>query len=480
VGPRRRRRRIRRWFAASVIVLAIAAILPRSVPVVTTASSPNIIIILTDDQSLDTLPSDPPAMPWLQSQIFDRPGSGWRWFPNAILSTPLCCPSRATILTGRYAHHTGVQGNGDGEALDESQTLATWLSDEGYRTGLFGKYLNGYPWDRGPYVPPGWSRFVGKSNRDQGQTYYGYEEIDQGVPLFPGEGPDAYATDHFADLTISFLRTVPVGQPYFAMYTPSAPHPPWVPAPRDVGAFAGTSVPTPSQRLLNDVRGKPSYIRERAWITAVKAVKYREERRHERATLLAVDDAVRRIVATVAARGELDRTVIVFLTDNGYAFGEHRWHGKKCAYEPCIRTPFAVLAPWDGPATVSQLVSNVDLAATIADLAGVQPGLPQDGQSLAALLGAPDPAPPPDPSRPVLIEWAGDREVPPWRGVRTPDLVYIENADGTVELYDLGGQLGPPDPDEVRNLAGVGRFVAVQASLARTLVRLSSQGEGAG
>jgi N-acetylglucosamine-6-sulfatase len=480
VGSRRRRRRIRRWFAVSVVALAAAAALPQPAALAPSASRPNIIVILTDDQSLDTLPSDPPAMPWLQSQIFDRPGSGWRWFPTAILSTPLCCPSRATILTGRYAHHTGVQGNADGAALDESQTIATWLSDAGYRTGLFGKYLNGYPWDRGPYVPAGWSRFVGKSNRDRGQTYYGYEEIDQGVPLFPGAGPDAYATDHFAELTLSFLRTASPDQPYFMLFTPSAPHAPWLPAPADVGAFAGTSIQDPSPRTFNDVRGKPSWIRERRRVTAQQAAKYREERRRERATLLAVDDAVRRIVAEVEARGELDRTVILFLTDNGYAFGEHRWHGKKCAYEPCIRTPLAILAPWDGPSTVWQPVSNVDLAATIADLAGVTPGLPQDGESLAALLGAPDSMPPPDPARPLLIEWAGDREVPPWRGIRTPDLVYIENADGTVELYDVGGRLSPADPDEIHNVAGLDRYVDIQAELADALVRLASQGEGAG
>ncbi len=462
-----------------MVALAAAAVLPWTGAVSPARVLPNVIIILTDDQTLDTLPSDPPAMPWLQSQIFQGAAGGWRWFPDAILSTPLCCPSRATILTGRYAHNTGVQGNGEGENLDESQTLATWLSAAGYRTGLFGKYLNGYPWDRGPYVPAGWSRFVGKSNRDQGQTYYGYEEIDQGVPLFPGRGPDAYATDHFADLTVSFLRSTPIDQPFFAMYTPSAPHAPWLPAPRDAGAFADAPVPVASQRLLNDVRGKPLWIRERPPISAARAAKYRREDRQERATLLAVDDAVRRIVETVAARWELDRTVIFFLTDNGYAFGEHRWHGKKCAYEPCIRTPFAVLAPWGGPATVPQLVSNVDLAATVADLAGVDPGVPQDGQSLAALLGAPGAAPPPDPARPLLIEWAGDRDVPPWRGVRTPNFAYIENADGTVELYDLGGRLGPPDPDEIHNVAALPRYTRVRRELANTLVVLASRGKGA-
>ena len=93
-------------------------------------------------------------MPWLQSQIFDDAEGHWLWFPDAFLSTPLCCPSRASILTGQYAHNTGVLDNHQGENLDESNTLATWLQGGGYTTALFGKYLNEYPWDRGPYVPP--------------------------------------------------------------------------------------------------------------------------------------------------------------------------------------------------------------------------------------------------------------------------------------------------------------------------------------
>ena len=101
----------------------------------------NIVVILTDDQSFDTLPSDPPAMPWLQSQIRDREGH-WLWFPNAFIETPLCCPSRATILSGLYSRHTHVRTNDDGHRFDETQTLATWLHDAGYFTGLIGKYLN--------------------------------------------------------------------------------------------------------------------------------------------------------------------------------------------------------------------------------------------------------------------------------------------------------------------------------------------------
>ena len=192
--------------AASIAVVAVAAALPAPAQPDPATLPPNIILILTDDQSLDTLPSDPASMPWLQSQIFGNPAGDWLWFPNAFLNTPLCCPSRATILTGRYSHHTRVEGNEQGMNLDESNTLATWLKGGGYTTALIGKYLNNYPWNRGPYVPPGWDRFFGKRNEAEAETYYDYGVIDQGVPLFAGDTPDAYVTDLLADKAVDFLR----------------------------------------------------------------------------------------------------------------------------------------------------------------------------------------------------------------------------------------------------------------------------------
>ena len=463
------------------VILVLATFLPGPAAPHAPDARPNVIVIVTDDQSLDTLPTEPPAMPWLQSRIFDDPDGHWLWFPDAFLSTPLCCPSRASILTGLYAHHTGVLNNHQGENLDESNTLATWLQGDGYTTALFGKYLNEYPWDRGPYVPAGWSRFVGKNNTDLRQTYYGYQEIDQGVPLREGSSPDAYATDRFAAQALAFLRGLPAGEPYFMMFTPSAPHQPWVPAPRHRGAFRDVPMPVPNDRILNDVRGKPGWIRSLPPVTASDRSEIERALRAERATLLAVDDAVRAIVEEVQARGELDDTVIFFLTDNGFSFGQHRWTGKRCPYDPCIRTPFAVRAPWAAAGERGEPVANVDLAPTIADLADVAPGLLPDGTSLAGLLGAPStdlPKPPPD--RPILIEWAGDSEVPPWRGVRTTDFAYIENRDGTDELYDLTGVLGSPDPEELRNVAEQTRYAPTRRRLANTLVRLASHGEGEG
>jgi N-acetylglucosamine-6-sulfatase len=424
----------------------------------------NIVVILTDDQSFDTLPSDPAAMPWLQSQIED-PVRHWLWFPNAFIQTPLCCPSRATILSGLYSAHTHVRSNDDGERFDDSSTLATWLHDAGYFTGLIGKYLNRYPFDRGPYIPPGWDRWVAKRNTAASTTYQDFGLVDQGVALRTSDAPATYATDLFAGRALDFLRTAPREQPFFLYFAPSAPHPPWTPPLRHEGAFADATISLPASVGERNVSDKPVWVRRLKPIRPADRSDLLEDRRREAETLLGVDDAIERIVAELAASGELDRTVIFFLTDNGYSFGAHRVRAKRCPYEECIRTPFAVRMPFATAHDEPGLISNVDLAPTIADLAGVIPATPIDGRSFAAALRG-DGWTSPDA---VFLDWAGDRDIPPWSGVRTPDFVYIENADGSVELYDLTGRLAPADPLELRNRAYDPRYLDAIARLAAIL-----------
>ena len=452
--------------AAGSLVLAAALPSPALPP---RGDRLNVVVILTDDQSFDTLPASPAAMPWLQSQIQD-PNGHWTWFPNAIISTPLCCPSRASILSGRYSHHTHVRNNDEGERFDESNTLATWLHDAGYFTGLFGKYLNRYPFGRGPYVPAGWDRWVAKRNTAATTTYYDYGFIDQGVPLQVRDASASYATDLFAGRALDFLRIAPANQPYFLYYAPSAPHPPWTPPRRHLGAFAGLTIPQPKSVNEHNVSDKPAWVQALKPLDPSDRARLVRDQRRAREALLGVDDQVHRIVDAIAARGDLGRTVIFFLTDNGYSFGEHRIQGKRCPYEECIRTPFAVRMPGRSPRDVTEVVSNVDLAPTIADLTGVRPGLTEDGTSFArALLGGEYLS-----SDGALIEWAGDRTVPPWQGVRTTDFAYIEDADGTVELYDLTGVLGRADPLELRNREGDARYRGEVRRLAALLRRLRS------
>jgi arylsulfatase A-like enzyme len=460
--------------AAALLALAAAAAIPGSTPARAADPRPNVIVILTDDQSFDALPSDPPAMPWLQARIAD-PEDHWTWFPNAFVNTPLCCPSRATLLTGLYSHHTGVQNNGDGRLLDEDATLAVRLHDAGYRTGLVGKYLNRYPFGRGPYVPPGWDRWVGKGNTSGATVYYRYPFVDQGVPLTGGLAPAGYATDLFAREAAAFVRTAPASQPYFLLFAPSAPHAPRIPAPRDAGAFEGLTLPRPPSFGASDVGGKPPWVRALPPIDPAAAAALDRARIRERETLLAVDDAVRSIVDEVAARGDLDRTVIFFLTDNGLTFGEHGWTHKTCPYVECVRTPFAVYAPGVTAGSDPTLVSNVDLAPTIASLAGLDL-VPTDGVDLAPSLTG-DGAPSPRPA--VLTEFAGSQQVPAWEAVRTADLAYIRTG-GFEELYDLTGVAGPADPHEMHNRVDDPAYVEVRARLEGLLRTMSSRAPGDG
>jgi N-acetylglucosamine-6-sulfatase len=147
--------------------------------------------------------------------------------------------------------------------------------------------------------------------------------------------------------------------------------------------------------------------------------------------LLSVDAWFRQIVDAIAARGELDNTVIVFMGDNGYTLGLHRLDGKRYPYTPSVRVPFAIRTPWAPAATIDQPVSNVDVAGTIASLAGVTPGLHQMGMDLGPAIRG-DPLPP---RRGVLLDWGGDANAPPWQGVLTRDGTYVQNADGSHELY---------------------------------------------
>jgi arylsulfatase A-like enzyme len=166
--------------------------------------------------------------------------------------------------------------------------------------------------------------------------------------------------------------------------------------------------------------------------------------------------------------------VILFLTDNGFSFGQHRIRGKRCPYDECIRTPFAARVPGAEARDVPGLISNVDLAPTIADLAGVRPGHPVDGRSFAsALLGGRW-----KPPAGVFIEWAGDREVPRWQGVRTSEFAYIESEDGTVELYDITGTIGAADPFELRDREVDPRYRATVRRLAALMRALRSRPPG--
>lgn len=420
---------------------------------------PNVIVIVADDQSADSLPHVPAVMPFLQQQILD-PNDHWVQFPNGFVNTPLCCPSRATMLSGRYPHHSGVQDNEDGHLFDESATLATWLSDAGYHTGLVGKYLNLYPFDRGPYVPPGWDRWWGKQQGTADSLYYDFTLIEQGQPVHYGSDEADYSTDVFAAKALQFLREAPSDQPFFLWLAPTAPHPPWVSAERHEGVFDDLTVPTTPGVGEPDVSDKPAWVRGLPPVDAEGLAGFRDARRDSYEALLALDEAIRSIMDQLRSSGELDETVIVFVSDNGLAFGEHRWNRKTCAYDPCLRIPFLIRMPGVEHREEGAIVSAVDLAPTVAELVGFEPTTPFDGVSLLPLLREQDRSGLPGA---VYAEWVGDDRIPGWWSVRTTRFAYVELATGEKELYALRR-----DPYELVNVvhdpahvADVGRLAAM-------------------
>ncbi len=479
---RRRRRPVAAGLAVAVLcAAACTSSAPRPTPAppsrLPAGAGPNLVVILSDDQSPATLDPGPPAvMPKLEARLRD-PRDHWIRFTNAFLNTPLCCPSRATILSGQYSHHTGVRSNLDGDRFDDSSTVATWLQAAGYRTALVGKYLNGYPFGTGNDVPPGWDHFAGW----KGQGLYDRFSLNEdGRNERVGGAKADYATDVFAADAVRFIDQTADRSPFFLYLATTAPHAPWKPPPGHTNAFA--DAPPVRQPDFNeaDVSDKPRWVRALPRLSPSAQADVDDDRlRQERATL-GVDEAVDQVLRALERTGVLDRTIVVFMTDNGYAFGEHRWETKRCEYDECTRTPFLVRMPGVRPHQERRLVSNVDVAPTLADLAGIPVPAPVDGRSLVPLLSG---RPPSTWRSGVLLEYAGasgpeageeasnsqapKQAVPAYWAIHTADHLYVELATGERELYDLRR-----DPFELENLAGQAGVADVQRRLAAELAGL--------
>ncbi|MEX0832538.1 MAG: sulfatase [Actinomycetota bacterium] len=419
--------------AAGLGVLVAAAPVPRH-DVAAAPASPNIVLILSDDQRWDTMS----AMPETSGLI----GAHGVTFSNAFVVNPLCCPSRASILTGLHSHSTGVYLNGGPDegfnAFDPSSTIATWLDGEGYRTALIGKYLNLYPANGG--IPPGWDRWVALLGTG---GYYDYKANVNGTIQSFGSDPSDYSTDMLAEEAVDFIRSTPADDPLFLEFAPFAPHGVATPADRHERRFRHLAPWRPRNFNEEDTTDKPRYIRA----LNPAAVNHVDRfRRRQLQTLLAVDEAVGDIVETLEDEGRLDDTMIVYASDNGHLWGEHKWIGKLVPYEESIRVPMMVR--YDpltaNPRTARQLVLNIDLAPTFADLAGAEAPA-AEGESLMPLLeggGA---------------GWRGDfliehlwedqpRAVPTYCALRTRRFIYVKYAGAKEELYNLKN-----DPFQLRN-----------------------------
>ena len=418
-----------------------------------TVTRPNIVFILTDDERLDDLP----RMPIVKKDLTDHGVN----FVNGFVTNPLCAPSRATILTGRYSHSTDVYWNSPphggyqtfAQRGDDRSTIATWLQSAGYRTAMIGKYMNGYRRRYSSDIPPGWTKWEAftpvRGGEDKG-GYFNYWMTINGRRVFYGGAAQDYSTTVWTNRALKFIQSTPSSQPLFLYLAMRAPHVPVTPAPEYAHACQTLAPLRPPSYNVPIVHG-PAYIDDLPAMNAsVRAYVDLNHLNHCR-TLLSVDDAVGRVVSTLASTGRLSDTMIVFASDNGFEEGEHRWAAKKVApYEEDLRVP--IIVRYDpasqGNGTVNRnFVLNVDFAQTWAALAGVHaPGA--QGMNFLPLLAGQHPAWRHD----FLLEHWSPSDVhwyvPPYCGVQNSHDVYIEYSTGERELYNLTN-----DPYELQNVA---------------------------
>jgi arylsulfatase A-like enzyme len=491
---------------------------------------PNILVVMTDDMAA----ADIAHMPNVQ-RLLVRQGTS---FTGAVDSFPLCCPARATFLTGQYAHNHGVGGNfnpyGWYGMADRANILPAWLKRAGYHTAMVGKWLNGYgAQDAHGEIPAGfddWRGLLDVSAYD----YFNFVMNDDGALRTWGDadfarklvefakvevealdhpglaavlaqlvavmGPPPYTSwgsanpeDYSPDVTGRIANELVAAQahatqPFFLWWSPAAPHREDVavtlmgrpgadprPAPRYADAVKDLRVPRPPNFDEADFADKPSELRQALPpLTDDKIAQLDRDYQGRIGALRAVDDHVGELVATLRRTHQLDNTLIVFVSDNGWLQGEHRVPGDKfLPYEESLRVPFVLRGPGipKGRRIAGQ-VANIDFAPTLVDVANATAGRTMDGVSLLPI--ARDPAKRPD--RAIEVEalsalFTGDFPLifngwdQPYRGVRTDRWTYVVwTKSGDKELYDRRR-----DPYELRNLAGSPAHRSIERRLAARL-----------
>jgi len=505
---------------------------------------PSFVVIQIDDATLDQLYAslnvggiDVQAMPYTLSLIAGRGITFNRYY----VPYPLCCPSRVSLLTGRYAHNHNVRGNvppnggftGFKARQAYSNNLAPWLQAAGYRTIHIGKFLNGYgdePFDEGKDVPPGWNAWHSVLRADTNHYFYGYtlnnngalegpfgdpgswdtreygERDDFGCPAAPLNGkPCFYETDVFNRIAYEEMVGTSPEQPFYLQLDYTAPHGDFrrpagpEPATRHYNTFAGAPYPHDRAQGFNEgnVNDKPRFIREAPYLSLNEIHTYRVYYQKALESLRSVDEGVKSVVDTLGSLGRLRNTYVIFTSDNGFFYGEHRLTGGKfIAYEPATHLPLLIRGPGIKPGTsTGELAANIDIAPTILELAGAGATKSIDGRSLVPYMR--------DPSlrsrRPILFESfvetadveangepTAQRAVkelqrhdgasasivaPPkdYEGIRLGPYKYIEWPDGEKELYDI-----TKDPYELNNIVRIRNLSPIRAFLHAQLVRLET------
>ena len=436
---------------------------------------PNVLFILTDDQRFDAM-SCVGNPPWLRTPNMDRIRNEGALFSNAFVTISLCSPSRASFLTGCYAHTHNVRTN---EANDPDPALATFpmvLRQAGYRTGFIGK------WHMAPKASPRPGFDYWLSFRGQGE--YNNPSLNENGRDFQAEG---YMTDLLTEYALSFLGARSE-QPFCLILSHKAVHGPFTPAERHRELYAGETFPEPPN-ARDDFADKPEWIRagmvrgirrEAMAENADKPVPHRipptdwnprvEGRLNYYRSLAAVDEGIGRVLDLLAQQGRLDNTVVVFAGDNGYFHGEHRRGDKRLMYEESLRIPFTMRYPAlvQPGTTIDEMVLSIDLAPTLEELAGARVPDSVQGESFARLL------------RGQRGNWRSSflyeyfqegwlPGIPTMFGVRTERWKYITypKINDIDEMYDL-----ETDPHELTNLAENPAYADKKQELKAELERL--------
>lgn len=435
---------------------------------------PNIIIILTDDQPYHTLQ----YMPVLSSELLPNSVN----FERGFVTTPLCCPSRASILSGEYTHNHEVYTNewpmGSALKFKDSATLGTWMQESGYRTAYYGKYLNGYngmqPYG---YVPPGWDdwRVLLGRKPDGFGYFFDFTLSENGQEVEYPRSQANYSADVITRHSLEFIARTK-DEPFLLFLAYYNPHSPYVAAPRHRETFrAGSGWEWTPHRPPNfneeDLRDKPVYVQN--LVQTPPEVLDTADLQILR-SMLSVDDGIASILNILRQTGLEEHTILVYLSDNGMTIGEHGFGvDKNCPYDECSRVPFIVYAPGRyAPRTDLNLVANIDLVPTFLQLAQYS-GLPErlNGRSLVPLLE--------NSSQPwrdeLLIEhWPAiegvGKLIPQFYAVRTHDWKYVEYETGECELYDLVN-----DPYELENRCNQKEYQQIQSELKTRLERLKQE-----
>jgi N-acetylglucosamine-6-sulfatase len=438
----------------------------------------NFVVIQTDDGPRSAFTKK--VLPNTFKKIVDR---GFR-FEDAMTVTPLCCPSRASLLTGQYSHNHGVTTNFYPKLRGKNNTLPVWLARKGYRTVHVGKFMNGY--DRGPSddarVAPGWTDWYTPIGRER---YFNYDFSVNGKRVHYADDPRDHHTRVMTRRSVGlirkhFKRKRTRNQPLYLQTDYYAPHSGQggsgrcaanaaVPLPGEQGLFEGEPLPEPPSFDEHNVSDKPSFVQQTPSLTAESISRLSVRYRCALEALRGVDRGVKKILKTLRRRKALNDTVVIFLNDNGFFFGEHRlasrlptdqggqFEPKVVPYEEAYKVPMYVRVPARvrggdrGAARSSAPVANIDIAPTILELAKARPCRSRqgkgcrllDGTSFASILRGESTFPT---DRARLVEYRGRGNLPVcvYSGIVLPGTTYVEHTQ--IRLPEGGCQ--PADERE--------------------------------